>query len=64
VAGRGFATVCRSASISACKYFAGGLDDTGSDDEAPVAEFAVVHALAVLSEEGEFALDASGTCRL
>ena len=39
------------------EYLVGGFDDAGSDSDAPVAEFTVSHALAVLPEEGEFALD-------
>ena len=35
----------------------GGFDNAGADGDAPVAEVAVSHALAVLAEEGEFALD-------
>ena len=37
--------------------FAGGFDDAGSDGEALFAEVAIAHALAVLAEEGKFALD-------
>ena len=37
--------------------FVGGLDDARADGDAPFAEVAVSHALAVLAEEGEFALD-------
>ena len=39
------------------EYFVCGFDNTGSDGEAPVADVPVVHALTVLAEEGEFALD-------
>ena len=42
------------------EYLVGGFDAAGSDGAASVSEVAVSHALAVLAEEGEVALDGVG----